>query len=66
MRKTVELRPTGSMARPVTIRMRVTCTPPTPASRIRVADLLLQPGNTATGWVAHVTEMPWLAGVVGG
>jgi len=32
---------------------------------VTLTDVLLQAGNTVTGWVPHVTEMPWTAGIVG-
>ena len=37
---------------------------PTDAT-IQITDVLIQAGDTVTGWVPHVTEMPWTAGIVG-
>lgn len=67
MLKAVHVRPTQTTSgrRPLTIRIRLSAAAPPPAG-ITVADVLLQAGGTATGWVPHVTEMPWIAGVVGG
>uniref|UniRef100_A0AAU6R6Z4 Minor tail protein n=1 Tax=Micrococcus phage Olihed TaxID=3092209 RepID=A0AAU6R6Z4_9CAUD len=31
---------------------------------VKVTDLIFQAGTTGTGWVPHVTEMPWTTGVV--
>lgn len=64
MRKATQFRP-ESQGRPVTIRVRLQATTPAGA-RLVVADVLLQAGSTATGWVPNVTEMPWTTGVVGG
>lgn len=65
MRKAVHISPRGSAARPVTVRVRLSVAAPAGAS-VTVADVMLQAGGTASGWVAHVTELPWIAGVVGG
>lgn len=65
MRKAVLVRPSSTTARPLTVRVRLAVAAPSGAS-VTVADVLLQPGSTATGWVPNVTEMPWLAGVVAG
>lgn len=65
MRKAVQVRPQTATARPVTIRLRLAVSAPAGAAVV-VSDVLLQAGGTATGWVPHVTELPWTAGVVGG
>ena len=49
--------------RVLTIRLRVQFTTTTPGASIHLADLLLQAGTIATGWIPHVTEMPWIAGI---
>lgn len=64
MRKATQIRRT-SIARPLTIRVRLTADPGV-GRTIRVSDVLLQAGGTASGWVPHVTELPWTAGIVGG
>lgn len=33
---------------------------------VTVADIMLQPGRSASGWLPHVTELPWIAGVISG
>lgn len=43
-----------------TIRVKIT----TPDGGVKITDLILQPGTVGTGWVANVTEMPWITGVV--
>jgi len=34
-----------------------------PAAPVTVTDVMLQPGGAASGFLPHVTEMPWSAGV---
>lgn len=65
-RKACQITPGGSGGSVVTIRFRVQVTNPGSVGTTQVADMLVQSGNTATGWVPHVTEMPWTAGIVGG
>lgn len=43
----------------VTLRVEVTA----PAAPIDVTDVMLQPGAAASGWLPHVSELPWSAGV---
>lgn len=43
----------------VTLRIEITA----PAAAVDVTDVMLQPGGAASGWLPHVTEMPWSAGV---
>ena len=33
---------------------------------VTVTDVMVQPGRSVSGWLPHVTELPWAAGVVGG
>ena len=61
--KVVQIRRQGA-SRPLTIKVRLIVDPR--AGTTRLTDVLLQAGGTASGWVPHVTEMPWGAGVVGG
>ncbi|MDO4717414.1 MAG: hypothetical protein Q4B08_07600 [Propionibacteriaceae bacterium] len=49
-----------------TIRIRIHTTHQHPAGVVRITDTQVQAGSTATGWVPHVTEMPWVVGVRGG
>lgn len=30
---------------------------------VQVTDTLFQPGGSSSGWLPHVTELPWSAGV---
>ena len=65
MREAVHIRPgQGSGRRPLTIRVRLSVAAPLGAA-VQVADVLLQAGSTASGWVPHVSELPWTVGVVG-
>lgn len=32
---------------------------------VTVSDVMLQPGGNPSGWLPHVTELPWVAGVIG-
>ena len=59
----VHVRPQGGR-RPLTVRVRLQAEAPAGAS-VTVADVLLQAGGTASGWVPHVAELPWTSGVVG-
>lgn len=60
--RAIEIRPEDSSGKRIlTMRVRVTATPPSGAT-LRLTDVLLQAGTVTTGWVAHVTEMPWMAG----
>lgn len=43
----------------VTLRVEIS----DPAAAVDVTDVMLQPGGAASGWLPHVTEMPWSAGV---
>jgi len=65
-RQAVQIRPqTPIGAQVLTIRLRVQTTTTT-AGTTGVYDVLLQAGSTATGWVPHVTEMPWTSGINAG
>lgn len=66
-RKAVQVAPAPPEPKKIsTVRLRVQVTTADVAGVTQVADVLLQAGGTASGWVPHVTEMPWTAGVVGG
>ncbi|WP_417556250.1 hypothetical protein [Microbacterium sp.] len=34
-----------------------------PGDGVLVTDVMLQPGGASSGWLPHVTEMPWSGGV---
>jgi hypothetical protein len=55
----------GSQAHVLTVRVRLRVGALPAGASITVTDMLFQPGSTATGWVAHATEKPWMAGVHG-
>jgi hypothetical protein len=66
-RRIAQIRPQDSYGKAaLTLRVRLTVKDLPDGAQVKVADLLLQAGSTATGWVPHVTEMPWTAGIVGG
>lgn len=48
----------GRVAR-MTLRLEVEGS----ADGVELTDVMLQPGGSATGWLPHVTELPWSAGV---
>ena len=49
----------------LTMTLRLTADSIPTDATIQVTDVLFQAGDTVTGWVPHVTEMPWTAGIVG-
>mgnify|MGYP003592647200 CR=1 FL=1 len=56
----VVFRNPNSFKQTLTIKVKVITT----SGDVKVTDLILQPGTVGTGWVANVTEMPWVTGVV--
>lgn len=34
-----------------------------PGDGLDVTDIMLQPGSGVSGWLPHVTELPWSAGI---
>ncbi len=44
----------------ITLRLEVR----NPAAAVDVTDVMLQPGRSASGFLPHVSELPWSAGVV--
>lgn len=49
--------------RPALITLRLAADDIPSEAEVTVADVMLQPGGSASGWLPHVTEMPWSAGV---
>lgn len=49
----------GKRVARVTLRIEIS----DPEAPIDVTDVMLQPGAAASGWLPHVSEMPWSAGV---
>lgn len=48
------------------ITVRVTARGLTGDRAVTVTDVMLQPGASVSGWLPHVTELPWAAGLSGG
>lgn len=51
--------------RVATVRVRVTVEDLPDDAAVDITDMMLQPGSTPSGWLPHVTELPWSAGVSG-
>ena len=32
-------------------------------AEVRITDIMFQPGGSVSGWLPHVTELPWSAGI---
>lgn len=45
------------------IRVRITVNGIPTEATMAVTDVLFQPGRSSSGWLPHVTELPWSAGV---
>lgn len=45
------------------IKVRVTVKALPASSEVVVTDVMMQPGGTASGWLPHVSELPWSAGI---
>lgn len=52
----------GRVAR---VRVRIAIPNGAASSEATVTDLMLQPGGAASGWLPHVSELPWAPGTVG-
>lgn len=48
------------------IRVRISARGLTGDRSVSITDVMLQPGASVSGWLPHVTELPWAAGLVGG
>mgnify|MGYP006879733368 CR=1 FL=1 len=55
-----EIRVDGRVAK---IKLRVSVQGLPEDTSVSVSDLMLQPGGSSSGWMPHVTELPWSAGV---
>lgn len=53
-------RPQG---RPALITFRISAPAYGSEESATISDVMLQPGGSQTGWLPHVTEMPWSAGI---
>lgn len=45
------------------IKVRVTVKALPASAEVVVTDVMLQPGAAASGWIPHVSELPWSAGI---
>lgn len=52
-----------SESKPKTIKLRMTVKDIPVGARADVTDLMLQPGESVSGWLPHVTELPWSSGL---
>lgn len=59
-----QVRPQAFGKKVRTLRLRVKVKGRASAT-VTVSDVMLQAGDTATGWSPHVTELLWSQGVVG-
>jgi len=50
-------------SRPAKVKIRASVRGLPSDAEVEVSDLMLQPGNSVSGWLPHVTELPWSAGV---
>lgn len=50
-------------SRPAKIKIRVISVSAEAAANVEVTDIQLQPGASVSGWLPHVTELPWAAGI---
>lgn len=51
--------------RVVKIKLRITVRSLPLESSVEMTDVMLQPGGNQSGWLPHVTELPWAAGMNG-
>lgn len=49
--------------RPAKIKIRLIASGVPTNAEVVVTDLMLQPGGGVSGWMPHVTELPWSAGI---
>lgn len=49
--------------KPAKIKVRVTVKALPDDASVEVTDVMLQPGGGVSGWIPHVTEIPWSAGI---
>lgn len=53
----------GRGGRLAMIRIRIQVKNMPRGAEVSVTDVMLQPGGASSGWIPHVTELPWSAGV---
>lgn len=54
--------PGGRVAK---VRVRITVSGVPSSAEVTITDVMLQPGGSVSGWMPHVYELPWSAGVYG-
>lgn len=50
-------------SRPAKIKLRIKSSGAPASANVEITDVMLQPGASVSGWLPHVTEMPWVSGV---
>ena len=50
-------------ARPAKMKLRITSSGAPASANVEITDIMFQPGAAVSGWLPHVTEMPWVSGV---
>lgn len=50
-------------ARPAKIKLRIKSSGAPASANVEITDVMFQPGASVSGWLPHVTEMPWVSGV---
>ncbi|MHA7227827.1 hypothetical protein [Glutamicibacter soli] len=50
-------------ARPAKIKLRIKSSGAPASANVEITDVMFQPGAAVSGWLPHVTELPWVAGV---
>lgn len=50
-------------ARPAKMKLRITSSGAPASANVEITDVMFQPGAAVSGWLPHVTEMPWISGV---
>ncbi|MGO1320399.1 MAG: hypothetical protein ACTII7_07825 [Galactobacter sp.] len=49
--------------RPAKIKLRIEAVGLQAGQTVTLTDVMFQPGGAVSGWLPHVTEMPWAAGI---
>jgi hypothetical protein len=57
------IKPQTYIKQVLTIRLTLAINGVPTGANVNINDILLQAGDTATGWTPHVTELPWTAGI---
>lgn len=65
MQRKGSFRPGFGRIATIKVRLTVDLGAGSAAGQVRVTDVMLQPGASVSGWLPHVTELPWSSGVTG-